>query len=149
MRDAQIAVFVHLIWATWDRLPMLTEEVVPAVYRAIGAKCQELKAEVVAIGGVEDHIHLLVHLPAALSVADLAKHVKGASSHLVNFRLPGGGSFRWQGSYAAFSVDPRRLDRVIDYISRQHEHHNANTIYGPWEQSPVDNRREEQHRAAP
>ncbi len=136
MREARVAVFVHLVWGTWDRLPLLTGEVATAVYRAIGAKCQELKAEVIAIGGVEDHVHLLVQLPGSLAVADLVKHVKGVSSHLVNFQLPDGGSFRWQGAYAAFSVDPRRLDRVIDYITHQREHHDANTIYGPWEQPP-------------
>lgn len=149
MRQAQIAVFVHLVWGTWDRLPLLTGAIAPAVHRVIEAKCQELKAEVLAIGGVEDHVHLLVHLPATLSVADLAKHVKGTSSHLVNFRLAGGGSFRWQGAYAAYSVDPRRLDRVIDYIARQREHHDANTIYGPWEQLSARTPAEEQPIADP
>lgn len=149
MRDSQVAVFVHLVWATWDRLPLLTEEVARGVYRAIAAKCRELKAEVVAIGGVEDHIHVLVQLSAPLSVADLAKHVKGASSHLANYRLPGGGSFRWQGSYAAFSVDPRRLDRLIAYIANQHDHHHAGTIYGPWEQAPAPDNPGEHPRAAP
>lgn len=140
MREARVAAFVHLVWGTWDRLPLLTGEATRVVYRAVEAKCRELKAEVIAIGGVEDHIHLLVQLPGALSVADLAKHVKGASSHLVNNQLSGDGSFRWQGAYAAFSVEPRRLDPVIDYIKHQREHHDANTIYGPWEQPSVDRR---------
>ena len=140
MREARVAVLVHLVWGAWDRVPLLTGEVAATVYRAIGAKCRELKAEVIAIGGVEDHVHSLVQLPGSVAVADLVKHVKGASSHLVNFQLPGGGSFRWQGAYAAFSVDPRRLDRVIDYIASQRAHHDANTIYGPWEQPPSDQR---------
>ena len=133
MRDARVAVFVHLVWATWDRLPFLSAEIAPAVYRAIGAKCQELKAEVIAIGGVEDHVHLLVRLPATLTVADLAKHVKGASAHLVNAQLGVERPFRWQGSYSAFSVDPDRLDRVVTYIAHQHEHHRTGTLYTPWE----------------
>ncbi|MGN6755685.1 MAG: transposase, partial [Thermomicrobiales bacterium] len=73
MRQAHIGVFVHLIWSTWDRLPFLTIQKRPQVWRAIGAKCVELGAEVIAIGGIEDHVHLLVRLPATLAVADLVK----------------------------------------------------------------------------
>ena len=135
MRSPQVAVFVHLIWATWDRLPLLTDDVTPAVYRAIGAKCEELRSELIAIGGVEDHVHLLVKLPAILTVADLVKHVKGATSHLANFRLPDGGSFRWQGSYAAFSVDHRHLQPLIDYIVNQRQHHRSDTALSSWELS--------------
>jgi REP element-mobilizing transposase RayT len=133
-----VAVFVHLIWATWDRLPLLTDEITPALYRAIGAKCEELHAQVVAIGGVEDHVHLLVGLPATLTIADLMKHIKGATSHLVNHRLPNGGSFRWQGAYAAFSVDPQRLQRLIDYIANQRQHHFSNTLLSAWEQPTAE-----------
>ncbi|MGN6362718.1 MAG: IS200/IS605 family transposase [Thermomicrobiales bacterium] len=133
MRQAHIGVFVHLIWSTWDRLPFLTIQTRPQVWRAIGAKCVELGAEVIAIGGIEDHVHLLVRLPATLAVADLVKHVKGASSHLVNFQLPDGGTFRWQGAYAAFSVGPRDLRQVIDYIARQAEHHATETLIAEWE----------------
>jgi len=124
---------VHLIWATWDRLPLLTDEVTPAVYRAIGAKCETLRTEVIAIGGVEDHLHLLVKLPATITVADLVKHVKGATSHLANFRLPDGGSFRWQGSYAAFSVKSERIPILVKYIANQPTHHLSNTTIPTWE----------------
>jgi putative transposase len=138
MRQSHIAVFVHLIWTTWDRLPLLTDEITPSLYRAIGAKCEELHAQVVGIGGVEDHVHLLVRLPATITVADLMKHIKGATSHLVNYRLPNGGSFRWQGVYAAFSVDPQRLQRLIDYIANQRQHHLSNTLFPNWEQPTSD-----------
>jgi putative transposase len=83
LRRAGNAVYVHLVWGTWDRLPLVTEALRPMIYRAIGAACAEMGAEVVALGGIEDHVHLLVHLPATVAVADLAKRVKGASSHLV------------------------------------------------------------------
>ena len=133
MRDAQVAVFVHLIWATWDRLPLLTDEIAPAVYRAIGAKCETLRTEVIAIGGVEDHIHLLVKLPATIAVADLVKQIKGATSHLANFQIPDGGSFRWQGSYAAFSVEAERIPTLVKYIANQRTHHLSNTTVPTWE----------------
>jgi REP element-mobilizing transposase RayT len=128
MRHVQNAVFVHLVWATWDRLPLLTGAVEREAHRAIEAKCGELGAEVLAIGGVEDHAHLLVRLPATLAVADLMKHVKGASAHLIAQHTHIDQFFKWQGGYAAFSVSVGHLSRVTRYIAQQREHHAANTL---------------------
>ncbi len=128
MRHVQNAVFVHLVWATWDRLPLLTGAVEREAHRAIEAKCRELGAEVLAVGGIEDHVHLLVRLPATLAVADLVKHVKGASAHLIAQRTHANQFFKWQGGYAAFSVSVGHLTRVTRYIAQQREHHAANTL---------------------
>jgi REP element-mobilizing transposase RayT len=138
MRRTHVAVFIHLIWATWDRLPLLAEHFPRPVYRAIEAKCRELKAEVVAVGGVEDHVHLLVQLPATLSVADLMSHVKGATSHLMTHQLASDRFFKWQGAYAAFSVNPLQLDRLIAYIARQPVHHGSDSVIREWELPPDD-----------
>jgi putative transposase len=139
MRRTQIGVFIHLVWGTWDRLPLLSSEIEQVVYRAISAKCADLGVQVVTIGGVEDHVHLLVRLPATLSIADLVKELKGASSHLVTHRSPlaPGRVFKWQGgAYAAFSVSPRQILRVRDYIARQKEHHLAGSLTSEWELPP-------------
>ena len=134
MRRPGVVVFVHIVWATWDRLPLLTPEIEREVQRAIGAKADELGAQPVAVGGTEDHVHLLVRLPATLSVADLVKHVKGASSHLVTHGLGPGHVFKWQGAYGAVSVSPRDVARVSDYIARQREHHADGSLIAEWEQ---------------
>jgi len=128
MRHVQNAVYVHLVWATWDRPPLLTGAVEREAHRAIEAKCGEFGAEVLAVGGVEDHVHLLVRLPATLAVADLVKHAKGSSAHLVAQHLHPDQFFKWQGGYAAFSVSVGHLTRVTHYIGRQREHHAANTL---------------------
>src|SRR5205823_2487053 len=93
--------YLHCVWATWDRLPLVTPEVEPQIYAAIASKCMELKCYVLAIGGVEDHVHLLVRFPAALSVATLVGEVKGVSSHLMTHRISPDVFFRWQGAYGA------------------------------------------------
>ena len=123
LRRAFVAVYVHLVWATWDRSPLLDAAIEREVHRAIEAKATALGADVLAIGGVEDHVHLLVRLPTTLTIAALVGGVKGASAHLVNHGLRPGESFQWQGSYAAFSVGRRQLATVKDYIGRQREHH--------------------------
>jgi REP element-mobilizing transposase RayT len=141
-RRAVNAVYVHLVWATWDRLPLVTDVLQPLVYRAIGAACVELGAEGIALGGVEDHVHLVVHLPATVSVAELLKRVKGSSSHLVT-HTPGHADilFKWQGAYGAASVSQDGLPAVATYIAHQREHHAAGSLNATWElPSPVAHR---------
>ena len=134
MRKSQVTVFVHFVWATWDRLPLLTTDVQQQAYRVIGAKCGELGAEMIALGGIEDHVHLLVRLPATISIAEFVKHIKGASGHLLAQQgAPKERFFKWQGAYGAFSVSPRALPEVAEYIKRQREHHNAGTLIAEWE----------------
>ncbi|MGN6561057.1 MAG: IS200/IS605 family transposase [Thermomicrobiales bacterium] len=143
MRRTQIGVFIHLVWGSWDRLPLLSPEIEQVVYRAISAKCAELGVQVVTIGGIEDHVHLLIRFPATLSIADLVKEIKGASSHLVTHgsSLAPGRVFKWQGAYAAFSVSPRQVLQVRDYIARQKEHHLAGSLTSEWELAPENDSR--------
>ena len=117
-----------LFWGTWDSAPLLTEAIERAVYRVIGTECGGFGAEVVATGGTEDHVHLLVRVPPTLAPADLMKRAKGISTHLVNTQLLPGSSFRWRGGYGAVSVSPRHLAQVTAYIARQKEHHAAGTL---------------------
>jgi len=77
---------------------------------------------------VEDHIHLLVRLPAAVSVAALVKQVKGASSHLVNHKLSVDAEFKWQGAYGAFTVSPSAVSAGAEYIRCQEQHHRDRSI---------------------
>ena len=128
MHQARVAVFVHVTWATWDRLPLLVGEVERRVYRAIGADCAELGVQMVAIGGVEDHVHLLIRQPATVGLAELMKRVKGASAHLVTHEVTPREFFKWQGGYAAFSVSPRHLRQVTSYIANQRQHHLSDTL---------------------
>ena len=138
MRRAKNGVFVHVVWATWDRLPLLVGESERAVHRSISAECARMRADVVAIGGVEDHVHLLVRLPTSLPVAKLAQQVKGASAHLVTHITTPDQFFKWQGAYGAFSVSLHDLDTVCAYIQHQREHHVSGSLVAEWEQISDD-----------
>jgi len=116
-------IYLHLVWGTWDRHPLLTGDRVETVYRAILHECASLRAEVIAIGGMADHVHLLVRVPASLSPAALVKQVKGSSSHLMNPTHGTAASFRWQGGYGVFSVSRQHLARIRRYVLNQEEHH--------------------------
>jgi putative transposase len=135
MPDSCTHVYVHLVWTTWDRAPLITAGLRRRVYACIAAKCEELRCELLEIGGTEDHMHVLARVHSLVSVAELAKGMKGASSHLVNHDLAPGGFFRWQGNYGAFSVGEREIQPVRDYIRRQEEHHANDSLRPEWEQS--------------
>src|SRR5947209_2742512 len=83
LRQPYTQLYIHLVWSTWDRLPLLTPELKATVYVCIQAECHALNTDVIATGGIEDHVHLLVRIPTTISIADLVKQIKGASSHLV------------------------------------------------------------------
>lgn len=133
MREPYTQLYVHIVWAAWDRLPLLSGEREAIVYACIQAECAELGAEMIAIGGMEDHVHVLARIPAALSVAALAKQIKGSSSHLVNHSGAPGGAFKWQGAYGAFTVSKGAVAKVNDYINRQKEHHAQGTVCEEYE----------------
>jgi putative transposase len=144
MRRARIAVYVHLVWATWDRQPLLLGDLQRRVHRALAAKCEELQAEVVAVGGVEDHVHLLVGLPPTMALSELVKRIKGATSRLTSGEMVEKDEFfKWQGAYGAFSVSPHQLTEAASYIARQREHHALGSLVADWEPDSTEPEDEE------
>jgi REP element-mobilizing transposase RayT len=106
------------------------------VDRSIRHECVRLGVEVVAFGGVEDHVHLLARMPARLSVSEVVKQVKGATSHLITqrLRIP----FKWQGGYGAFSVSKRSIPAARYYVLNQEQHHGYGTTIAAAELPPAD-----------
>lgn len=129
MKRSHIRVYVHLVWATWDRQPLIRTEQRNGLYAVISEVCKKLDCEMLALGGMPDHVHLLVALPATLTIADLAHDAKGASSRWLNERLGDYEAFRWQGRYGAFSVSPHERSRVVAYIQNQERHHAEGTLW--------------------
>ena len=138
MREPMLQVYIHLVWGTWDRAPILVPDMKRSVYSCIQAKCKSLKVIIHAIGGTEDHVHLLVELPATITIAEFVKLIKGSSSHLASHRGEQREEFKWQGAYGAFSVSKSVVPSVIEYIEGQEQHHQAGTTIRdheiPWEE---------------
>jgi len=130
MREPYTQLYVHIVWATWDRQPLLSGEREGIVYACIQAECGNLGAEMIAIGGMED---VLARIPAALSVAALVKQIKGSSSHLVNHTGVPNGAFKWQGAYGAFTVSKGAVPKVVDYVIRQKQHHSEGSVHASFE----------------
>jgi putative transposase len=135
MRAPYTQLYLRLVWATWDRLPLVTDAIKARVYAAIAEKCRELKCVPLAIGGMLDHVHLLVRLHTTTAVATLAKEVKGSSSHLVTHEITPSEFFKWQGAYGAFTLRKEDAPTVKAYIERQREHHAMSDPWDDWEQT--------------
>ena len=135
MRRNELALYIHLVWATWDRLPLVTHDIERLVHRCIESQARDQGCVVLALNGTSDHIHLVVSLPTTLAIADLVKQAKGVSSHLVNDELAADTHFKWQGSDGAFTVSRWDLDRIVQYVKCQKEHHAANDLWLDWEQT--------------
>ena len=123
MPNSYVQICLHIVFTTYQRQPCLTAPLRARLFPYLGGIVRRLGSTNIRIGGVEDHVHLLVALRPDTSVADLVHHLKGSSSHWLNhsFDLPI--AFRWQTGYSAFSVSASLLPAVARYIERQEEHH--------------------------
>ncbi len=82
----------------------------------------------IEIGGMPDHIHILTSLPKDITLSDLVRDIKADSSKWIKSLYPDYHSFAWQEGYGAFSVSPSLLEKTIQYIRQQEEHHRKRTF---------------------
>jgi REP element-mobilizing transposase RayT len=120
--------FYHMVWGTKNREPLIKAEFETPLHNVIAAKAKKLGAFVYAVGGIEDHIHLVATVPPKISLADFIGQVKGNSSHFVNHELSIPHHFKWQAEYGVVSFGGKQLDMVVKYAKNQHQHHTDGTL---------------------
>ncbi|HVO47490.1 MAG TPA: IS200/IS605 family transposase [Steroidobacteraceae bacterium] len=116
--------FYHLVWATYERLPLIDDRAERLVRGVLHSKAKDLGIFIHESGMVEDHLHLVVSIPPTRSIAAVVGQLKGSSSHAVNHLFNRAGArFQWQDGYAVLSFGERALPAVLAYVRRQKEHH--------------------------
>ena len=118
----------HFVWGTKTRLPLLTAEVEAALFLYIRNKCREMDYVLFAVNGATDHLHLLLELAPSERVSDVAKLLKGGSAHYINHSTKSNMALFWQDGYAVVTLRKSEIPTVVNYISRQKEHHQSNTL---------------------
>jgi REP element-mobilizing transposase RayT len=118
----------HIVFSTKNRLPMIAPELQPRLFAYFGGILPEKKCVLLAAGGVEDHVHLLVSLGREVSVAEVVRLLKANSSKWLHETEPSLQAFAWQAGYGAFSVSQSNLDVVKHYLANQAEHHRGRTF---------------------
>ncbi|MBI5705995.1 MAG: IS200/IS605 family transposase [Armatimonadetes bacterium] len=116
------SLYFHLIFATKGRAPLLQPEIRSRLHGYLAGCAKNLGAVPLAIGGVEDHVHLLVSTKTTHCIADFARDLKRSATVWMQ-REMGMPSFAWQEGYGVFTVGFRGLDRVREYIANQEERH--------------------------
>jgi REP element-mobilizing transposase RayT len=89
----------------------------------LGGIAHQHQIRALEIGGVEDHVHILISLPSTLPIAKALQLIKGGSSKWVHDTFPEYATFGWQAKYGAFTVSVSQLDKIINYIKSQEKHH--------------------------
>ncbi len=104
-------------------MPCIKADLKPRLFAYLGGIVRELKGKAFAIGGTNDHAHMLVSLPPSTALSDAVRIIKTNSSGWVHGLGTGYRTFAWQIGYGAFSVSQSNLPAVIKYIETQEEHH--------------------------
>ncbi len=112
----------HCVFSTKGREPWLTAEIRARLWPYLGGIARENEMKALAIGGVADHVHFLVSLPATMPVAKAMQLLKGNSSKWMHETFPQLQAFAWQEGYGAFSMGVSGMEETSRYIRTQEEH---------------------------
>jgi REP element-mobilizing transposase RayT len=126
MSHTKSKILIHMVFATFERNPTIVGDFKPDLYAYMAGTVRGLGAFLHALGGVEDHCHLVFDLPPKLALADFANQLKSGTSRWA--RSNGHRQFSWQRGYGAFSVNQSSLERAVQYVESQEAHHRKQTF---------------------
>jgi len=127
MPSTYLSLHYHLVFGTKDRAPLIEASWRNRLHEYLGGTVEGLKGFPEGVGGMADHVHLLVGLKATHCLADFMRELKKASSAWVHEEI-GMQRFAWQEGYGAFTVSASARTAVQSYIANQEEHHHKKTF---------------------
>jgi REP-associated tyrosine transposase len=123
MANSYISCYLHVVFSTKGRVPSIDPDLQKRLWPYMGGIARENGIKALSIGGEADHAHLLLSLPATITIAKTAQLINGGSSKWIHDAFSDKRNFAWQEGYGAFSVNVSILEETIRYIERQKEHH--------------------------
>lgn len=127
MSSTHLSLHYHIVFGTKNQEPFIARKWRQRFHSQLGGIIRTLAGVPESIGGVADHVHLLVGLRATHTLAEVLRELKSVSSGWVHDKIRDR-SFRWQEGYGAFTVSASHVERVRKYIERQEDHHRAKTF---------------------
>jgi putative transposase len=122
MSSTHLSLHYHIVFSTKERRAIINDEWRPRLFAFLGGSIKTLEGVPEAVGGINDHVHLLIGLRATHRLADVVKDIKTGSSRWVHVEI-GSKLFAWQTGYGAFTVSVSNIEKVKNYILKQEEHH--------------------------
>jgi putative transposase len=113
----------HCVFSTKERRKLITPALQERLWPFLGGIARQNGMTPIIVGGMEDHVHILLSLPATMPVAKAMQLIKGGSSKWIHEEFPDQRLFAWQEKYGAFSVSVSQLETITNYIKNQKEHH--------------------------
>ena len=121
-------VYVHLVFSTKHREPLLLSPVREHMHAYLATVLKNQDSSAIKVGGTSDHVHALFRLSKNISLAKTVEEIKTSSSKWVKTQGRAFANFHWQSGYGGFSVSPADVEEVAEYIGQQEEHHRAVTF---------------------
>ena len=128
MSQSLVKNYIHIVFSTKHRQPMIREPYESELYAYLGGICNTHECYPLKIGGYTDHIHILCMLSKKLALMNLLEHLKSHSSKWMKTKDETLKNFYWQDGYGAFSVNPAEVEVVVGYIANQKELHRTKTF---------------------
>ena len=128
MANTYTCLHYHVIFSTKNRERWITPEFEERIWAYLGGIARQNDITPLLVGGVDDHIHMLLSIPPAISVSEALKRIKGGSSGWIKENFPGLQGFGWQDGYGAFTVSKSQIPEVEGYVRGQREHHRVKTF---------------------
>jgi putative transposase len=123
MAQSLANILIHIIFSTKKRQSLILPEIIQELYSYMVGVARSHNSQVHEIGGIEDHVHLLVSLPRTLPLSKLIEEIKKSSSKWVKTKGSLYTEFAWQNGYGAFSIGQSAYDDLRKYIQTQKDHH--------------------------
>ena len=127
MPSTHLSLHYHIIFSTKDRAPVIAAAWRQRLHAYLGGIIRNVDGVPEAIGGVADHVHLLIGLRATHCLADVVRDIKSVSSRWTHDEIRIA-PFAWQEGYGAFTVSASQRDTVREYIATQKDHHRQRTF---------------------
>ena len=123
MSQSLTKIVVHAVYSTKDRRPYLSKNVRTQLYPYKIGILDTLGCITLAIGGIDDHVHVLFSLSKTITLSKAMEELKGGASRWLRAEQPDMKNFAWQGGFGAFSVSESQIPKVVEYIENQERHH--------------------------
>ncbi len=128
MGQSLVQNYMHIIWSTKYRKPLITREIEKSLHAYLAGTCNKLNSPAITVGGYYDHIHILCSVSKNIAISKFMEQIKKSSSKWIKTKGTQFSNFYWQDGYGAFSVSPSMVNRVTAYIENQHEHHKTHSF---------------------
>ncbi|AFC26138.1 IS200/IS605 family transposase [Saprospira grandis] len=123
MGQSLVKNYIHIIFTTKYRQPWILPEIELFLHQKIIALSKDMDSPILAIGGSVDHLHILCNLSKQIALSAYLETLKSKSSYWIKGEPLFVANFYWQAGYAAFSVDPKNINLLVNYILNQKKHH--------------------------